>query len=92
MPEEEERELLATAAGQQNWKRNQQKAEELYLQSQKLDNPVPMTHRGLGMLYEKIGKTKEAIDEYQKYLDLVPNALDRERVQRRIQSLKGPGA
>jgi predicted Zn-dependent protease len=89
MPEEEERDLLATPAGQQNWKINQQKAEELYLQSLKLDNPVPIAHRGLGMLYEKTGRTKEAIDEYQKYLDLAPNALDRERVQRRIQALKG---
>ena len=90
MPEEEERELLATAAGQQNWKSNQQKAEELYLQSERLDNPVPMAHRGLGMLYEKTGRTKEAIDEYQKYLDLTPNALDGGRVQRRIQTLKVP--
>jgi len=90
MPEEEERELLATAAGQQHWKSNQQKAEELYLQSLKLDNPVPMAHRGLGMLYEKTGRTKEAIDEYQKYLDLTPNALDGGRVQRRIQTLKVP--
>ncbi len=89
MPEEEERELLATAAGQQNWKSNRQKAEELYLQSQKLDNPVPMAHRGLGMLYEKIGRTKEAIDEYQKYLDLAPDAQDRERIQRRMRILKG---
>jgi predicted Zn-dependent protease len=89
MPEEEERELLATAAGQQNWKNNQQKAEELYLRSLKLDQPLPMAHRGLGMLYEKIGRTKEAIDEYQVYLDLAPEALDRQRVQRRMQTLKG---
>src|SRR6267378_2783297 len=89
MPEEEERDLLATGAGQENWKSNQQKAEELYLKSLKLNNPVPMAHRGLGMLYEKNRRTKEAIDEYQKYLDRAPNALDRERVQRRIQTLKG---
>ncbi|HMG71918.1 MAG TPA: M48 family metalloprotease [Pyrinomonadaceae bacterium] len=89
MPEEEERELLATSAGQQNWKSNQQKAEELYLNSLKLDHPVPMAHRGLGMLYEKVGRAKEAIDEYQKYLELAPDAVDRERVQRRIQTLRG---
>src|SRR6266404_2291226 len=41
-PEEEERDLLATPAGQANWKINQQKAEELYLKSLKLDNPVPI--------------------------------------------------
>ncbi len=91
MPEEEERDLLATPAGQANWKINQQKAEELYLKSLKLDNPVPVAHRGLAMLYEKTGRTKEAINEYQKYIDLAPNALDRERVQRRIQTLRGSG-
>ncbi len=91
MPEEEERDLLATPAGQANWKINQQKAEELYLKSLKLNNPVPIAHRGLAMLYEKTGRTKEAINEYQKYIDLAPNALDRERVQRRIQTLRGSG-
>jgi beta-barrel assembly-enhancing protease len=91
-PEEEERELMATDVGRQNWKANQQKAEELYLKCLKLDNPVPMAHRGLGMLYEKIGRPKEAIDEYQKYLDLTPDALDRERIQRRLQTLKGSGS
>lgn len=90
-PEEEERDLLLTEAGQQNWKNNQQKAEELYLKSLKLDNPVPTAHRGLGMLYEKIGRGKEAADEYQKYLELAPDALDRERILRRVEKLKGSG-
>jgi beta-barrel assembly-enhancing protease len=88
-PEEEDLELMSTAAGRQNWKDNQQKAEELYLKSLQLANPVPVAHRGLGMLYEKVGRTKEAIDEYQKYLDLAPDALDHERIQRRLQTLKG---
>jgi len=83
--------LLATADGQQNWKSNQQKAEELYLRSLKLDHPVPMAHRGLGMLYEKMGRTREAIDEYQKYLDLASDAMDYGRIQRRIQTLKSSG-
>jgi predicted Zn-dependent protease len=86
--EEEERELLATEVGQQNWKKNQSKAEELYLRSLQLPGPTPLAHRGLGMLYEKIGRGKEAIEQYQKYLELVPEAVDRERIKRRIEVLK----
>jgi hypothetical protein len=43
------------------------------------------------MLYEKIGRRKEAMDEYQKYLDQAPDALDRERILRRIEKLEGSG-
>jgi beta-barrel assembly-enhancing protease len=91
-PDEEERDLMATPAGQQNWKANQAKAEELYLKSLKLDRPLPAAHRGLGMLYEKTDRSKEAIDEYQKYLELAPDALDRERIQGRVKVLGGPSA
>src|SRR5947199_8507369 len=51
-PEEAERDLLTTEAGRQNWE-NQQKSEDLYLRSLKVENPTPLAHRGLGMLYEK---------------------------------------
>ena len=87
-PEEEERELLATSAGQQNWKTHQQRAEELYLRAANMDNPFSAVHRGLGMLYEKLGRTSDAISEYEKYVELAPAAADRERIQRRIEALR----
>jgi len=87
-PEEEERELLATPAGQQNWKAHQQRAEELYLRAANMDNPFSAVHRGLGMLYEKLGRTSDAISEYEKYVELAPAAVDRERIQRRIEALR----
>src|SRR4030095_16513249 len=62
--EEEERDLLATPAGQENWKLHQQKAEELYLRAIATENPVPASHRGLGMLYEKLGRANDAVTEY----------------------------
>lgn len=85
--EEEERELLSTPEGQEKSKVHQQKAEELYRRSLSLDNPSPMAHRGLGMLYEKLGRQHDAVDEYQKYVALAPAAIDRERIQRRIEAL-----
>lgn len=86
--EEEERELLATPAGQENWKTHQQKAEEFYQRALSLTSPFAPAHRGLGMLYEKLGKSAEAISEYEKYLELAPSAVDRERIQRRLDGLR----
>lgn len=87
--EEEERELLATPAGKENWQQNQQKAQELYLRALAAENPIPLAHRGLGSLYEKLSRANDALAEYQKYLELSPSAPDRERIQRRIETLGG---
>ena len=86
--EEEERELLATPAGKENWQRHQQLAEDLYRRALNAENPVPLAHRGLGMLYEKLGRTGDAAAEYEKYLELSPSANDRERIKRRVEVLK----
>ena len=86
--DEEDRELLTTPAGQENFKLHQQKAEELYRQSLGLESPVPVSHRGLGMLYEKLGRTGEAIAAYEKYLELAPASIDHERIQKRIENLR----
>jgi tetratricopeptide (TPR) repeat protein len=86
--EEEELELLATPAGKDNWQRHQQMAEDLYRRALAAENPVPVAHRGLGMLYEKLGRGTEAAAEYEKYLELSPTAIDRQRIQRRIEVLK----
>jgi predicted Zn-dependent protease len=86
--EEEERDLLATPAGKDNWQKHQQMAEELYRRALNAENPTPLAHRGLGMLYEKLERGADAAAEYQKYLELSPAANDRERIQRRIEALK----
>jgi predicted Zn-dependent protease len=86
--EEEERDLLATPAGKENWQQHQQQAEELYLRALNAENPRPAAHRGLGMLYEKLGRANDAVVEYQKYVDLSPSSPDRERILRRIEGLR----
>ena len=86
--EEEERDLLATDAGKENWQKHQQKAEELYRRALNAENPTPVAHRGLGMLYEKLDRKSDAVAEYEKYLELSPTATDRERIQRRLDALK----
>jgi predicted Zn-dependent protease len=86
--EEEERDLLATPAGKENWQKHQQMAEELYRRALSAENPAPVAHRGLGMLYEKLGRTSDAAAEYEKYLELSPAANDRGRIQKRVEALK----
>jgi tetratricopeptide (TPR) repeat protein len=86
--EEEERELLETPAGKDNWQQHQQKAEEFYLRALNAENAVPVVHRGLGMLYEKLGRANDAASEYEKYIELAPAAIDRERIKRRIEALR----
>ena len=86
--EEEERDLLATPAGKDNWQKHQQMAEELYRRALSAENPAPVAHRGLGMLYEKLERGSDAAAEYEKYLELSPSAIDRARIQRRIAVLK----
>jgi len=86
--EEEERELLATPSGQEHWQRHQQMSEQLYQRALNAENPVPVAHRGLGLLYEKLGRGTDAVAEYEKYLELSPEANDRQRIQRRIEALK----
>jgi predicted Zn-dependent protease len=89
-PDEENRDLLATEAGQENWKANQQRAEELYLRALKLDDPFPAAHRGLGMLYEKLERQSDAAAEYERYLELAPAAVDGERIRKRLEALRRP--
>ena len=86
--EEEERDLLATPAGKDNWQKHQQLAEDFYKRALNAENPAPVAHRGLGMLYEKLGRGSDAVAAYEKYLELSPSAIDRERIQRRITALK----
>ena len=70
--EEEERELLATPEGTSNWQKHQQMAEELYRRALSAENPAPVAHRGLGMLYEKLGRASDAAAAYEKYIELSP--------------------
>ena len=89
--EEEEKALLKTRAGQATLQSNRDTAESLYREAIALDVKSPAPHRGLGMLYQDEAKTADASREYQIYLDLAsPEALDRLRIERRIEALKTP--
>ncbi len=86
--EEQDAELLKTPAGQEAWKTNSEKAETLFLRALELNRFNTGAHRGLGMLYERLNRKQEAAAEYAKYLELAPNAIDTERVRRRLAVLR----
>ena len=86
--EEERQTLLAKDAGQKIWRENQKSSEESYKQALALDPNHPKTHRGLAQLLESSDRKAESLAAYRKYLELQPNALDRQRVVDRIDSLK----
>ncbi len=86
--EEQDAELLKTPAGQEAWKTNSAEAEKLFLRSLELNRLNAKAHRGLGMLYEKLDRKPDAASEYAKYLELAPNAIDTERVRRRLAVLR----
>jgi predicted Zn-dependent protease len=86
--EELDAELLATPTGQEAWKSNSAKAETLFLRAIDLNRFNASAHRGLGMLYEKLTRKQDAASEYAKYLELAPNAIDTERIRRRLLVLR----
>jgi beta-barrel assembly-enhancing protease len=86
--EELDAELLAKPDGQAAWKSNSEKAEGLYHRAIELNRLNAGARRGLGMLYEKLNRKQEAASEYAKYLELAPNAIDTERIRRRLAVLR----
>ena len=86
--EEQDAELLKTPEGQATWKVNSEKAETLFLRALELNRFNASAHRGLGMLYERLDRKHDAAGEYAKYLELAPNAIDTERVRRRLAVLR----
>jgi predicted Zn-dependent protease len=85
--DEEERELLTKDDGQAAWKENQRLSEEVYQKAIASDPQYAATYRGLGQLYDKQHKDKEAVAAFQKYLELQPTAFDKPRIQQRIDTL-----
>jgi Flp pilus assembly protein TadD len=86
--EEQDAELLKTPAGQEAWKANSEKAETLFLRALELNRFNARARRGLGMLYERLNRKEDAVNEYAAYIELAPNAVDTERVRRRLALLK----
>jgi Tfp pilus assembly protein PilF len=58
------------------------RAETAFTAAQQLDPTLPSAHRGMGMVYVLLGRNSEAKAEYSRYLQLAPDAPDREQIAR----------
>jgi tetratricopeptide (TPR) repeat protein len=64
------------------------KAVEQYQKAIKIDPGFPNAHRNLGVvLSADLHKNKEGIKEFQRYLEILPNASDAEAIKQSIREL-----
>jgi len=73
---------------QRGEKEDSQKAEEEYRQALSSDPNYPLARKGLGIIYYKQGMAAKSVDEFEQYLQLLPDAPDREYIKQYIQHLK----
>jgi tetratricopeptide (TPR) repeat protein len=59
-------------------------AEAAFSSALKLDPMLPAAHRGMGMVFVLLGRNTEAKAAYSRYLELAPDAPDREQIARLI--------
>lgn len=65
-------------------------ASSLLAKAIKLEDGNPDIYKEQGAIFEGRGEKSEAILAYQKYLQLLPNASDRQIIEQRIKGLGGP--
>ena len=70
--------------------RSYEKAEEKLLEARKLskDKPVSEVHWQLALLYNKLGRAREAADELETYLRIQPDARDKKEIEALITKLR----
>jgi len=59
-------------------------AQASFVSALNLDPTLPAAHRGMGMVYVLLGKNAEAKAEYARYLDLAPDAPDKDQIARLV--------
>lgn len=67
--------------------RNYEIARELYLRAKKQEPANPEIRKQLGFIYQGVGQSGLAVEEFRTYLKLFPNAPDRSQVENQIRAL-----
>lgn len=91
-PVEYDKSLLADEHGPEHWQHNAASAEAAFRKGLEINPQNPEAHRGLGYLYERTNQREEAAAEFQKYLDLAPDAKDARQVKMHLDAIKQSAA
>ena len=62
-------------------------AEKMIAQAEKLENGNPMIYKERGAIYESRSEMLRAIAAYERYLQISPNANDRQAIKSKISQL-----
>ena len=86
---EEQKTLRSKPEGEAQLKSNRQAAEQSYLSVIGKDPSMIEAYLGLGFLYEDEARKAEAVQQYQRFLQVAPaEHYQRLRIQRRVQNLQ----
>jgi beta-barrel assembly-enhancing protease len=80
--------LLTGPHGTERWQANLTRSEEAFRKALAMDPNNATAHRGLGFLAEGKEQRSTAIEEFKKYLELVPGAKDYRQIKLRVESLE----
>jgi len=86
--QEYEAALLNAPGGQETLESNQQLAEKNYRKALEISPDLAGPHRGLAYLYEEERRPEQSVQEFRKYLDLAPSAVDAPQIKRHIWTLE----
>lgn len=86
-PAEYDAALLADKYGPEHWGQNAASADAAFRKALELSPQNAEAHRGLGFLHERMNRREEAAAEFQRYLDLAPDAKDRRQVKMHLEAV-----
>lgn len=91
-PQEYEAALLNAPGGQQRLESNRALAERNYKRAIEISPDLAGPHRGLGFLYELQQEHRQSVQEFRKYLELAPSAVDSPQIKRHIEAMEKDAA
>jgi tetratricopeptide (TPR) repeat protein len=66
-------------------------ADQSLAKAKNLESGLAEIYRELGRVFEKRGQVDKAVESYQLYVELSPNAMDRDMIIGRIMQLRSGG-